>query len=301
MPILDSIQLPESEGGGSAFGTPPRLFHYTDQAGLLGILQEGALRCSDAHFLNDAREVRHAVDRLAQRVEVFRADFERRDPQINDDEALLDDLLARARWLLKYPLCVFSLSVDPDLLSQWRAYCPDEGGYAIGFSTRRLKELAETQAFKLVRCIYDEERQDMELDELIREPVEAYQQEREDGAAVSSELFRRHATSFLTRFYQHAAAFKDQAFREEREWRLVADPRAVQSQAMQFRAGASTPVPYIRFLLCEESGQPLPISRVWVGPSPNPDLDLRVIKQLVDVYGLPGADVQASEIPYRNW
>lgn len=301
MPILDPVQLPESEGGGTTYATPTNLYHYTDQSGLLGILGKGVLHCSNAHFLNDAREVRHTVDLVVERIEAFAADFERRDPKINDDEALLESLADHARGLLDRPLFVFCLSLVPNVLSQWRAYCPDEGGYAIGFSSRHLDRFADQQGFKLIRCIYDEEHQRLVLDELIQETMEAYQEERDEGVGVSSKLYRRHEMNFLTEFFQHASAFKDPAFEEEQEWRLVADPRTVHDQEVHFRKGSSTPVPYIHFRLREEGENRLPVSRIWVGPSRNRKLDLRVVDQLVDKYGLSGADVQASETPYRTW
>lgn len=301
MPILDPVELPESEGGGVTYGVPANLYHYTGQSGLLGILDDGALRCSDAHFLNDAREVRYAVDLAARRVEEFAEDFEPRDPAYNDEGVLFDSLVRGARGLLDVPLFVFSLSVDPNVLSQWRAYCPDEGGYAIGFSSRDLGHLADNQGFKLTRCIYEEEHQHLLLDELIRDTVEAYQGDRDEGAPVSSDLYRRHTTNFMSEFFQYAAAFKDRAFEEEQEWRLVAEPRTAHDEEVCFREGPSTPVPYLNFRLQGSDGEPLPISRIWVGPTRNRDLDLRVVQQLVDTYTRPTADVRASDIPYRTW
>jgi hypothetical protein len=38
-----------------------RLYHYTSQAGFLGILRDKAVRATDIRYLNDAREYEHAI------------------------------------------------------------------------------------------------------------------------------------------------------------------------------------------------------------------------------------------------
>lgn len=301
MTIIDPIKLPESEGGGYTDTTPARLYHYTSQEGLLGILQDGKLHCSSAHYLSDAEEVIYAAELAAKRLKAFWPEFERRNPEIDDDEEMLRGIVREVQALLDSPLYVFSLSVDGNLLSQWRAYCPDEGGYALGFSSRHLQRLAEAQGFDLVRCVYEKDHQRMAIDELIRETVGAYQEAREEGAPVSSELWRRYQVEFLTDFYKRAAAFKDPAFSEEQEFRLVSGPFAENRGNVQYREGPSTPIPYIEFDLREEAPNRLPISGVWVGPTPHPELAKRVLQDLMDRYALPGADVRYSGIPYRTW
>ncbi len=43
---------------------PDVLFHYTNAAGLIGIVQEEVLWASDAEFLNDAQETRYGREDL---------------------------------------------------------------------------------------------------------------------------------------------------------------------------------------------------------------------------------------------
>jgi hypothetical protein len=40
---------------------PKTLYHYTDGAGLRGIIKSGTLRCGDIFYLNDPSELRHGV------------------------------------------------------------------------------------------------------------------------------------------------------------------------------------------------------------------------------------------------
>lgn len=300
MSIHKAIELPESEGGGSTFTAPARLYHYTSQEGLLGILEDGILQCSSAHFLSDAKEIEHAVELAVQRLEIFWNEFEPRDPDIDDDQELVRGLVQQVRGLRSAPVYVFSMSVDGNLLSQWRAYCPESGGYSIGFSSRRLRRLADRQGFKLLRCIYEKDHQRMAIDNLIRETVGTYQEARAEGAPVSSELWRSHKVEFLSAFSELAAAFKDPAFKEEREFRLVSGPFAKTRGKVRYREGPSTPIPYIEFDLREEERNRLPITRTWIGPTPNEKLAIRAVGALMNRYSL-GTEVRLSEIPYRTW
>lgn len=44
-----------------AFERSPTLWHYTDAAGLLGIIREGRIRLTNARYLNDEAELRRGV------------------------------------------------------------------------------------------------------------------------------------------------------------------------------------------------------------------------------------------------
>jgi hypothetical protein len=43
---------------------PGPVFHYTDQAGSLGIIQTKAIWATDLRYLNDSREYSHGFDRI---------------------------------------------------------------------------------------------------------------------------------------------------------------------------------------------------------------------------------------------
>ena len=54
--ILHELTQPINEGP-----TPNPLYHYTDEAGLYGILKTGSLWLTDIYSLNDPSEFRHGV------------------------------------------------------------------------------------------------------------------------------------------------------------------------------------------------------------------------------------------------
>ena len=50
---------------------PPLLYHYTDEAGLAGIIETGTIRLSDIHKLNDPSEIRHGLQSLYNLLERY--------------------------------------------------------------------------------------------------------------------------------------------------------------------------------------------------------------------------------------
>jgi hypothetical protein len=150
----------------------PELLHYTNFAGLRGILSSGCLWATDASFLNDSSEISHFFDeRLRELIvedarqcamELARA------PQylarmINDGgiDRLVDveadawhSRISRATVAMNRPF-VLSLSGPSDervqhsgLLSQWRGYGADggDGGYALVFDSQKLEAMLTAEA-----------------------------------------------------------------------------------------------------------------------------------------------------------
>src|SRR6516165_1641388 len=52
---------------------PQTLFHYTDAAGLKGIIESGVLRGTHISFMNDSSEYLHAVSLLTQEIDQIRS------------------------------------------------------------------------------------------------------------------------------------------------------------------------------------------------------------------------------------
>jgi hypothetical protein len=104
------------------------------------------------HYLNDAAELKTAKsicrEILANELRQT-SDFAVKDLVGSWREFLGDELVEETR------TCVVSFTEQPDLLSQWRGYCPPGGGYALGFRTSSLEACLHKQGFVLVRCVYN--------------------------------------------------------------------------------------------------------------------------------------------------
>lgn len=140
---------------------PPVLYHYTTQAGLLGILESNCLWATAAQYLNDSSEYEYGLQLIADRLSSTAKEAV--------DETVAAKLAEIAKDLSPFPgVCVVSLTKDGDLLSQWRAYGGRAGGVALGFCAAHLSNIAQEQGFELVRCLYTDAQKHAAIDTLIR-------------------------------------------------------------------------------------------------------------------------------------
>jgi hypothetical protein len=70
-------------------------------------------------------------------------------------------------------ICVVSFTEQADQLSQWRGYCPPDGGYAIGFRTSSLEACLHEQEFVLAPCEYGKSNQNHILKQWVGETISA--------------------------------------------------------------------------------------------------------------------------------
>jgi Protein of unknown function (DUF2971) len=281
------------------------IWHYTDSAGLLGILRANTLWATDARFLNDAAEVRYGIDLVVRAIQNL--DFGR---QQNSTTAflfgLLDPDMGPLRgWLGEslrpFVTCFCSAG---DLLSQWRTYGGQDefGGYAIGFTPPGvLPAWAQTAPHPMTvrRVTYKEDAQ-REICERLLVPLIAYLDEAPDD--------RTHQDSFATELVNGIAEIstwcKHPAFSEENEWRLsydrLPDPDPL---PVLHRARRGLLVPYVELEVPGVVGahpNALPITAVWCGPSNDPNrkaTGVRSLLEAIDTYG--PIEVLTSTTPAR--
>ena len=217
-----------------------------------------------------------------------------------------------------------SFSEQGNLLSQWRAYSGETGGYSIGF-TRPYLELVGihfiesrndsfyNDLYPLASCRYCDKPEEESLKVEIKKIVDSYVAEADqsnwqtvpdtmegfkEGLKILGSLAKKHFFPSGKR----RAITKNQSFREEAEWRLIFQLErvgAINSEP-EFRPGRSMPTPFFKVELTWEN-QPLEISEVIVGPCPHPLEAVNSIQRLLRKEGVANAVVRHSKIPYRNW
>src|SRR5438105_13262936 len=108
---------------------PPALFHYTDRAGLQGILTSGRLWATNARHLNDTSELEYACDLVDS---VLQNRLKCASSRVV--ATFLDDAYyTYSAYEALYAVFVTSFCSAGNELSQWRAYAGDGEGYSIGF------------------------------------------------------------------------------------------------------------------------------------------------------------------------
>lgn len=279
----------------SAKRRPSVLYHYTSGPGLIGILQSKSIWATNIRFLNDSTEYSLAL-KLAQ--EVIQNLIE--DAHNKFDLGLynvLKEKLAGEKG--QGEVYVSSFTENGDQLSQWRAYCPPAGGYAIGFKSKSLMEPGGSNSDRfLARCTYDLPSQK----ELIRNLIQTVAEFAEGSVHdhVTHDRVFRESFKLLGRLLPLVApALKDSSFSEEQEWRLVRLPSSFEDGTQQFRQGRSMLIPYYQHSFPTENGT-APIEELVVGPTPHPDLARDAAQALLMTHRRPAA-VRSSSIPYRTW
>jgi hypothetical protein len=217
--------------------------------------------------------------------------------------------LARVRQLLNE--FVASFSEEGDDLSQWRSYCPGQAGFSIGFSVSALRSqwisspTGGEPSFvgaKLLKVSYLSKTDISEIDLAIDDAIQV-------GAQLNGKMgffgpiSEQQAVSAW--FSIISPSYKDPAFFAEREWRIVLSKPHKPMPGQRFRAGKSTVIPHVEIELNRDLDFKLSheymIRKVFVGPTPNPDLSLEALQSLFLSKGHDDVRVEKSAIPYRHW
>jgi len=126
----------------------PPLYHYTSQAGLLGMIEYKQLWFTHIHYLNDSSEYDYAMEFILR--------------VLKDEYGIDADTDADLSYTVQAhyfgDVFSFSLSQRGDQLSQWRGYCPN-GGYSVSFDDSQLSEMMKPKKLYIGKCVYDEESQ----------------------------------------------------------------------------------------------------------------------------------------------
>lgn len=279
---------------------PETLYHYTNSAGLKGIIESGAVRATHVAFMNDATEYLHATQVLRDRVRGVR-----RDGQPPLVCRLLDDLDANlsgttVRNMFVHFVACFSEKAND--LSQWRAYGGGEGGYAIGFSSSGLRDAAARSEALFCRVVYDADEQSELFDTILKWAMQEYPVRAQN---VNPDKQDQHRAEWIYKLVsvgsQVAPMFKNHTFKDEAEWRLIR--RMTSLDQLQFLPKASGLVPFVDLRM----GVPallnrLPITAVWVGPGRYKDRSALAAQGLLMKHNYSvgtAVRLEVSDVPYQ--
>ena len=292
----------------------PIIYHYTTIAGLQGILQSNSLWASAAYCLNDSSEIEYGCKLVLNEltrwqetnrgIESFAIDVLR-----GLENAFLNPLSRLSRSATIYVACFCE---DDNLLSQWRAY-GQAGGYSIGFEVDRTWE---TMAFKspstfwdlrLAKVIYNDRIQRAQINSSLRRVFEPLR-DNLPGADLAGPERRRLLIEMIL-FTQELllddiVTFKNPAFREESERRLIARPTLIRtteaepSQEMvssfKFRASRGSLIPYLELL---PRDMKIPLRSIRYGPSLDGSRVENPLRMLLAASGFTNVQITGSELP----
>lgn len=322
---------PPIRGTISAFGAGQSykadVWHYTDSAGLVGILTSstptpppqlvpgsppipvypnGTLRATAATQLNDFSELQYGAQRI---LDWFSADGNATSGTLREHvpiRIVLNDLLKQVADNPAYVCCA---STTRDSLEHWRGYA-GEGGYALkleAFETYTLIGRPSVDTGFMVAPEWVQVRyKPAEQDELIRSVFEMLlNPKKQMGQIVNSS--DQAAAVVVVRAYLAglAAVLKHPSFVKEDEVRLIVQrPEGVRPE---FRPSRRGPVPYLTLGRAPFGNAqsptvftPLPVGEVLVGPPTGDAMEQRVrgTETLLESTGRAGIPVNRSAIPF---
>lgn len=268
------------------------LYHYTRQAGLLGIIERTEIWATHTQYLNDRREYLHAIDLVRDRIRTYSASVS------ESDRELLSEMELGLAGIESINVCVCSFSEERDSLSQWRAYGADTSGFAIGFPGDFLAAVAAKEQWYLAPCIYNADDQRILVDALVQEVLEQNRERKKSASAENDDLpLGGNLNAYLHRY---GPLLKDYSFRDEKEWRLISRPTSCRSKAFGFREGNSMLIPYYTFPLVDAEGH-FRLHEVVVGPTPHPKQAEMSVRSFLVRFFHREVLVESSKVPYRSW
>jgi hypothetical protein len=299
------------------------LHHYTTADGLKGIIEKNELWATSAYFLNDSSEITYGYGLLKEVLDNWLA----KNPRPEDSVTLGvtrglrqffgEDLLNRN---LIRPIFLACFCEDDNLLSQWRAY-GQSGGYSLGFRVppnivfagEGFKPEPNTYTSKWVRVEYDRNEQAKKCTTILAAMLAIFD-DPNTARAIStvadhplvgySKIFNAIADILL----EEIVSFKNEAFKVEKEWRVVVRQRELTKQgtddggktplSIHFRTSQGMLVPYVK-LIPSDPAKKLPIDCVRSGPTLDKTTAGMAVSMMFARNGFSGIRVQGSDISVR--
>jgi hypothetical protein len=270
------VQIPDN--------LPGLLWHYTNAAGLSGILTSGALRFSNAQSVNDETEYRHGRTIVIEQIE---REIAKADSLSSVFASVMQHILER-RTLEELFICC--LSETGDSRYHWRSYGDFGYGYGIGITPHDLLSAGEFTAVWPRPLVY--------------RPTE-------QRAAVARALDRfRRRTMYIgdpsagldhlvLELFRLTLVFKNPKYFRESEWRLIlvaplSYPPLRQRIKTTDRAYAVNSYVDLRAQATDCSR--LPIKQIVCGSNLDSTSSRSQVEQLLAMHGYTDVAVSASEI-----
>jgi hypothetical protein len=266
---------------------PASIYHYTNDAGLKGILESGTLWLSDISSLNDPSELNHGFEIAIGELKRMVADGPHESREFASGLEFVDKRKI-IHESADFFICSFSLCGDD--LGQWRAYADNGRGFALEFDAGALeREFTRDEdhavSFPLTYC-------DAELAGLDRQIIEkmlhlAQLPSCKDDLSIA---FMAYATTA-------AIYFKHMAYKNELEYRFLETYSVGATPCVNQRVRRNSLNRYREFdWLSVVSGS---LKKIIVGPADRKKA-FQFASECLRLYPKSGnVPITCSPIPYR--
>lgn len=259
---------------------PIIIYHYTDINGILGMIVTGKIWATHVSRLNDSSEYHHGIKVVADCV---------RNAMPASSRPLVDKILSEFKRAETY---VASYSTKHDLLSQWRSYSGGKVGYCLGLATDGIATVDDSTPL-LEPVIYKDSLAQQVISRMVN-LVDEYLQNNQFGEVEVGFLLGIVGGTLANL----ACTIKHQKFEEENEYRQFYQPGATSLQLeKKFRNGRFGLTPYVEVPFIKEGR--LPLRSVTIGPCQDAELEMYIVRRLLEKNSYTNVEVLVSEIPLR--
>lgn len=281
---------------------PEIIYHYTNDAGLRGILETGQLWLTDIFNLNDPSELTHG---FSHAVNILNSKAENGPPE---SQIFAKNFAAfhqsGMQGTAHYFVCSFS--TDGDDLGQWRAYADNGCGYALGFDANSLEAVftKENGAPIPNNCTFHITYEDAVLEEIHRQMIESMfglislpRGRNLDSATINS--YMKELSVLLSVHALRAALFfKHAAYKNEMEYRFLQVHQAdVPPPEVKQRYRSYELVRYREFDWKRLYAGAL--KQIIVGPAADCRKATQFAVDCMTAFGVRDIEIVCSTIPYR--
>jgi len=285
------------------------VYHYTNAAGLTGILESNELWFTDIAHLNDPSEftICRSIADNALREEMAQAD--------PATAVFCQEMLSGLESARKaFAMFVGSFSKIGDDLGQWRAYTDNGHGFCLGISERVFAhtdiDINPLKNPVVIQISYDLSCAEDELRESIRQATSTIKKPQvrtfcQKSSEVGKNFLIRLSVELAKHIYFHCVSFKHPAYSAEQEVRLLLINETEKLlpfvKTRQRRDEIVPYIPYQCFPALRDEGI---VSIIRLGPAAPRSTEDALI-QLLNSNGYPMSGVTTcvpidrSEIPYR--
>jgi len=199
----------------------------------------------------------------------------------------------------------FCLSENGDLLSQWRAYSSDGCGVSIGFSNDCLEKLTKKAKQVNPFTIFNHIEYKRAVQEnILKSAYNVIKKYIDEGAFESpgkddekkKEAWDNLSVKITTILVDGLVQFKDEAFKEEREWRIICHSSKPEDEIYDYRATNNFIYPY-KAIKFDDNFLKNQIVQLVIGPK---NLSkIHDIENFLSKNGFENVDIGYSNVPYR--
>ena len=296
----DFVSRIAMENGCFDFQPDQVIWHYTDGAGLIGILESSRIHATQISALNDAKETRYASEIFLQAVRKLIEDRATEPDVVRFLNTLIGFSEENLEAHVRSKFFVVCFSGEEDDLAQWERY-GKENGYAIGFYARGLNREPNST---LYRVIYDEQKQKEAARALAEATIQFYLEGLTGGRLEDPEQWTKEFLSAWDEWvYKLAPLAKAGKWRAENEFRIVHELKLAEFPLVRFKAKSTMIARYVPLdtpLWMPRRASLLPIAKIWIGPGDHQQASKISISLLLDQMGYPTVPIETSSIALQR-